>query len=251
MSDVLPWAMAGVGAAAFGALMYGAFYPSSRLIVPVIYRGPRDGPPRVALTFDDGPHAEATPAILDALDRVNAKAAFFVIGAHAKRHVDVLRRIDAAGHLIGNHTYDHAYHGMCRGYYYWLDQLRRTERVIEDAIGKRPTLFRPPMGFKQLFISCAVQSAGYSMVTWSRRGRDGWPCKTQQILDRLVGPSRNGDILTLHDGTDGHNRSRDIRPTVDAIEPLVVGLRGQGLELERLDRLINLPGYVSESALAN
>lgn len=246
MTDVWPLTMAGVGVAAFGTLMYGAFYPSSRLLVPVIYRGSRDGPPRVALTFDDGPHPEATPAILDALDRMGAKAAFFVIGAHAQRHPDLLRRIDAAGHLIGNHTYDHAYHGMCRCYGYWSDQLKRTGQVIEDAIGKRPQLFRPPMGFKQLFVSCAAKNAGYSMVTWTRRGRDGWPCQTQQILNRLVEPARSGDILTLHDGTDGHNHRRDLQPTVDAIEPLVIGLRERGLELERLDRLIDVPGYVAD-----
>ncbi|MEX0746276.1 MAG: polysaccharide deacetylase family protein [Phycisphaeraceae bacterium] len=243
MSGVWPSLLTGAAAAAAGAVLYGTLWPGSRLLAPVISHGSREAPARVALTFDDGPHPEATPAILDILERVGVKAAFFVIGSHAHRHPQLLRRIDAAGHLIGNHSYDHAYHGMFRAGRYWADQLHRTEGVIEDAIGKRPQLFRPPMGFKHPLLARAARQAGYALVTWTRRGRDGWPARTEQILRRLADPARGGDILTLHDGTDGESNRRSLQPTLDAVEPLILSLRERSLALERVDRLIGMPGY--------
>lgn len=228
--------------AVLGTLAYGAFWPRSRLMAPVIFRGSRHPPARVALTLDDGPHPEVTPALLDALARVDATATFFVIGAYAQLHAELLRRIDAAGHCIGNHSYDHAYSGMFRSSRYWSQQLERTEQAVEQAIGKRPRLFRPPLGFKQPLIARAAARCGYAMVTWSHRGRDGWPASTEQILDRLVETAAAGDILTLHDGMEGP-LGRNPRATIEAIEPLVLGLRRRGLEIERLDRLIGVPAY--------
>src|ERR1700743_576148 len=86
---------------------YGTFVPRGQLWGPVIWKGTSGGPPRVALTFDDGPTAGATDRVLDLLADLNVRAAFFVIGRNVEREPDLLRRIDAEGHLIGNHTYDH------------------------------------------------------------------------------------------------------------------------------------------------
>ncbi|MFW6060260.1 MAG: polysaccharide deacetylase family protein [Phycisphaeraceae bacterium] len=243
-----PLTTAIAGTAFVGMFCYGAFSPRSRLFAPVIYRGdPHDGK-RIALTFDDGPHPEATAALLDVLAQRNVRAAFFVIGANAVRHPEVLRRIDAEGHVLGNHSFDHAYHGMFRFHRYWADQLARTDAAIAEAVGKRPTMFRPPMGFKQIFIGETARRRGYIQVTWTRRAFDGWSTSTQRILDRLVAPARPGEILTLHDGTDAHTHARrDLMRTVGAVGPLVDGLRQRGFELVRLDELIGVAPYRSDS----
>jgi peptidoglycan/xylan/chitin deacetylase (PgdA/CDA1 family) len=237
------WSMLLAGAAGVGGTLgYGAFSPRSRLLAPVIAHGRRAAPPRVALSFDDGPHPEATPAVLDALERADVRAAFFVIGRHAARHPQLLRRMDRAGHLIANHSYDHAYHGMFRLHRYWARELQRTEQVIADAIGKRPRLFRPPLGFKHPGIGDPATRDGYAIVTWTRRGRDGWATRSEWIVQRLTRAPRAGDILTLHDSTDGRIR-RDLQPTVQAVPRVIDALRNQGLALERLDRLIGVEGY--------
>lgn len=238
------WPIAGgvAGAAAAGGFCYACFHPRAQLFARTCYRGPRDDPPRIALSFDDGPHPEATPAILDALATHDVKAAFFVIGRNAAQHPALLRRIDAEGHLIGNHSFDHAYHGMCRFVRYWDDQLSRTDAVVADAIGRRPRLFRPPMGFKQPCIGRALRHRGGRMVTWTRRGLDGVPTDTAAILKRLIEPTRPGDILTLHDGLDPHSQ-RHLQATIDAIDPLAAGLLARGFTWQRLDTFIGEPAY--------
>ncbi len=244
-----PWWTAGAGlaGAAIGALTYGGFCPQCAWFAPVIWRGPTDGPPRVALTFDDGPHPEATPAIAETLGRLGVTGTFFVIGAHARQHPAVLRQLDAGGHLIGNHTDTHGWMGMFRATAHWRTELSRTNDAIAAAIGKRPRFFRPPMGFKQYFVARAAKCEALEIVNWTRRGRDGWPTDAASILRRLVDPAQAGDILTLHDGSDPH-LNRDFSPTVEAIEPLVDGLRRRGLTIVRLDELIGRPGYHAEAA---
>ena len=238
-----------VGGALVGAFSYGAFWPRSRLFASVVSRGDPTLGPRVALTFDDGPHPDATEALLEVLGQKRVRAAFFVIGANARRHPDVLREMDRRGHLIGNHSFDHAYHGMFRFHGYWRDQLARTDDAIADAIGKRPVMFRPPMGFKQMFIARAARRRGYTMVTWSRRAFDGVRSVTnERMARRLVTPTQAGDILTMHDGEDAHTSGRrDMMRTVQATGPVIDGLRKRGLELARLDELIGVAAYRDES----
>jgi len=240
-----PITTAVVGAALAGTFSYGAFSPRSRLFAPVVYRGDAGGAARVALTFDDGPHPEATAALLDVLQEKQVKAAFFVIGENAERHPELLRKMDAQGHLVANHSFDHAYHGMFRFHGYWRNQLSRTDDVIAGAIGKRPVMFRPPMGFKQMFIGKTARRRGYTVVTWSRRAFDGVVSVThERMTRRLVDPTRAGEILTMHDGGDAHTSGRrDMMRTVEAVGPVIDGLRGRGFELVRLDELIGVAPY--------
>lgn len=230
------------GAAVLGLGSYATFAPRCRWFAPVISRGDRSDPPRVALTFDDGPHATATPAILDILREQRVPATFFMIGQHVAAQASIVQRVYDEGHLIGNHTFDHAYHGCLRGVTYWHREIARTSDAIDEVVGVRPTVFRPPMGFKHRLLYIAARREGCQLITWTLRGRDGVPTTVPQVLGRIVPRMRSGDIITLHDGCDPHFE-RDTRPTVEAVAPLIEAVRARGIEFERLDRLIGMEGY--------
>jgi peptidoglycan/xylan/chitin deacetylase (PgdA/CDA1 family) len=204
----------------------------------VVGRGSTDPPPRVALTFDDGPHPTATPAVLDILAAHRVPAAFFVIGRNVAAHPDAVHRAHAEGHLIGNHTMDHRRWGAWRGSGYWKRELERANHVIAEATGREPSMFRPPMGLKTPHITGACRRLGLTMVTWSRRGLDGWPTTPEAILRRLAPRARAGDILALHDGAEP-GRHRDAGPTIESLPRLIDAIRARGLEFERLDRLLS------------
>ena len=164
-------------------LGWGIFHPRSAMMGPVLFRADsaHEGSPRVALTFDDGPTPDATVAVLDALRDLDAPAAFFVVGVNADRHPDLLRRIDAEGHLIGNHTLDHSRQGLWGRHVYWRRQMEETGDIIFDLIGKRPALFRPPMGYKHWHLMYQARQTGHHVVTWSRRAFDTAPRALEHV----------------------------------------------------------------------
>lgn len=229
-----------IGTLAAGVAAWATFAPQSQLWGRVATRGSSDGPSRVALTFDDGPLPGATDEILDTLAALDVRATFFVIGREAERHPAILRRISDEGHVVGNHSFDHAATGFLRGPCYWRRQLRRTADAIERSVGRRPRFFRPPVGFKTPPILWAAAREGHITVNWTRRAFDGVTTTSQQILDRLVPHAEGGEILALHDGVGPQSR-RDPCATVEAIRPLIDGLRSRGIEPVRLDELLGLP----------
>jgi peptidoglycan/xylan/chitin deacetylase (PgdA/CDA1 family) len=237
----------GAGTACAGALGWATFWPSSRFWGPVVARGPANGTARYALTFDDGPTPESTPAVLDILGELGVRAAFFVIGANARRCPDLLQRMHDEGHIVANHSFDHHHFALFRGRRYWDRQLADTDEVIARSIGVRPALFRPPVGIKTGFVMRAAARRGQTVVTWTRRAVDGISTTPQRILRRLLPHTRAGDILLLHDGVEPHVE-RDPMPTIQAIKPLVLGLRDRGLEAARLEELLGLEPYARGAA---
>jgi peptidoglycan-N-acetylglucosamine deacetylase len=230
-------------AAASGVAIHGVFAPRSAFWGPVVWRGDATGAPRVALTFDDGPHPEATPRILDELARAGARATFFVVGAHAQRWPLLVRRIHDEGHLVGNHSFAHRIAGSMRLRGYWADSIAQTRRIVEEITGQRPAWFRPPFAVKQWHLCRAAARMQQTVVTFSRRGLDGVATEPERILGRLVPRAVAGDILALHDGVvDG--MPRPIEPTLVALRPVVDGLRARGLTVAPLADLIAPPPYV-------
>lgn len=241
MLPVFATALAGA-AAFFAAGAYGAAHPASRMWGPVISRGDTSSS-NVALTFDDGPLPGTTDRILDDLRNAGIRAAFFVIGRHVREHPDLVRRIHAEGHLVGNHTFDHLHTGLFGRYRYWINELRRADDAIEETIGVRPAVFRPPMGIKHWHVMNAAADAGHSVVTWSRRARDVQPIPVETVLDRLLKPARGGDVMLMHDGNDPCLRPQNRSATRDAVRPLIDGLRARGLSPVRLDELLGIAPY--------
>jgi peptidoglycan/xylan/chitin deacetylase (PgdA/CDA1 family) len=218
----------------------GTFLPRSSFWGPVISKSRDATKPWVSLTFDDGP----TPGSTDILAELQVPATFFVIGCSAKKSPALVRRMYEEGHLVANHTFDHDHFGIFRGLRYWHEQLSRTDEIISEIIGRRPALFRPSMGFTTWPIHHAARRAGHAMVTWSLRARDGIRTNQHEILQRLVNPARAGDILLLHDGIDPQMRRPINRAqSIEALRPLIEGLRQRQLTPVRLDQLLGIPAY--------
>jgi peptidoglycan/xylan/chitin deacetylase (PgdA/CDA1 family) len=233
-------AVAAAGAG-LGFVAQGLFHPRSQLWGPVIWHGRSErsrANRSIALTFDDGPHPQATPRILDLLDQCHAKATFFVIGKYAQAHPQLLRQIHQAGHLIGNHTWDHHHLGTLHFRRYWDHQLTATNELILELTGSKPEYFRPPMGFRNRFTMAAARDAGLTVVNWTRRGRDGRTTHAAAITRRLVNRCHPGDILTLHDGVDPHTH-RPWLPTLEALPVILRHLQDEQFNLVRLDELLN------------
>jgi peptidoglycan-N-acetylglucosamine deacetylase len=165
---------------------------------------------KIALTFDDGPDPATTPAILDVLRRYDIKATFFVVGARAEKHPDLIRRIASEGHTLGNHTYYHR--DMTTLTPKEMSQeLRDTQTAIDQALGyhrSRITLFRPPCGAPYTAETNRLPAFQEFMekqkmypVMWNVDSRD-WALRGRPdlIVDNIVqGTPQDGGVLLLHD----------------------------------------------------
>ena len=187
-----------------------------------------DDPEGVALTFDDGPHPEGTPAVLEALDTADATATFFLCGEQVERDPAQAREIAAAGHTIALHGYRHR--NMLRlAPRTFVGDLERGIAVIEDAVGRRPDLYRPPYGIFSYPGMVEVSARGLRSLLWSRWGHDwraSWP--PVRIAAEVAEDLREGDVLLLHDA-DHYSEPGCWRGTVEALPWILERVRSAGL----------------------
>jgi len=151
----------------------------------------------IALTFDDGPDPVYTPRLLDLLRRYGAKATFFVVGVHAERHPELLKRMAEEGHAIGIHNYVHKTNWLMRPGTV-KKQIRRTSEIIEQATGVKPIYYRPPWGIVNLF---DFANLGYlKIILWSAMFGD-WRKRVgaERLTARMLKKLRPGEVLLLHD----------------------------------------------------
>jgi peptidoglycan/xylan/chitin deacetylase (PgdA/CDA1 family) len=150
----------------------------------------------VTLTFDDGPHPEGTPAVLEALGE--RKAIFFMVGEQVERYPSVAAEVAAAGHEIALHGYRHR--NQMRVTPGWLaDDLRRGAAAIAEATGVEPRRYRPPYGIFTL-PGLAIARRGWEPLMWSKWGRD-WRARTtpEEIAHLATRSLTPGDVILLHD----------------------------------------------------
>jgi peptidoglycan-N-acetylglucosamine deacetylase len=204
------------------------YFLNLQAFVDVWSRGP-SGARGVALTFDDGPHPVHTREVLRLLKEHGAKATFFVIGKKAEAHPDVIREIAADGHDIGIHTYSHDRLLNMRPESQIEEEIAKTAEIVEQITGKRPTLFRPPVGFTSPRITLVVKWLAVNVVGWSVRAFDGvGRIDPQIVLSRIVPRLRERAIVLLHDAFE----IRDERPaSLDALPALLTAVRERGLTL--------------------
>lgn len=183
----------------------------------------------VALTFDDGPHAAGTVAVLDLLESAGARATFFLAGEQAERLPTLAAEIVLRGHLVGLHCHRHRPMPLLSAVAVDED-LRRGAAAIEDACGVSPGLHRPPYGAYSNAGLAAVRARGFAPLLWSRWGRDWRRWTTPaRIVARATRDLERGDVILLHDAD--HYSSRDSwRRTVAALPGILDAIGAGGLQ---------------------
>lgn len=164
----------------------------------VLTRGPRNGAARY-LTFDDGPNPEHTPRVLDLLAEHGAHASFFLIGEHAERHPALVERILADGHTLGNHSYTHPVFAE-QTWQRQLDEIERTDRLLERFDGRARHAFRPPRGSVSMSLLLHFARCRRGIAYWSYDSLDYQDKSVEELARRLSErPPRPGDIVLMHD----------------------------------------------------
>jgi len=215
---------AAAGVAAAGLCTYAALSAGSQLFgrTLIANRNPKE----IALTFDDGPNDPYTFQLLDILAEHQVRATFFMIGRFVRERPDIVRAVQVAGHLIGNHTMTHP----------WLvleppakvrQELADCSAALEDVLGERVSYFRPPHGSRRPDVLRTARELGLTPVMWNVIGHDWEPgIRAEDVLARVErGISRNrrtgwGSNIVLHDGglaAIGQNRSATVGAVVDFI----------------------------------
>jgi peptidoglycan/xylan/chitin deacetylase (PgdA/CDA1 family) len=212
------WALAGT---ALGLAAHGLYHRNSPIFGPVLHRLPGGGR-RVALTFDDGPDPVATPLVLDALCAYDVRATFFVLGRAAERWPDLVRRMVAEGHRVGNHGYTHRkLHRL--GPAAVRRELEAGANAIERVCGAWPRYFRAPHAFRNPWVSCIARSLGQTTVGWCLGVWDSDRPGAEVIAARVLAGIRPGSVVLLHDG-DGSDLEGDRTQTAMALPDIIEGL---------------------------
>jgi peptidoglycan/xylan/chitin deacetylase (PgdA/CDA1 family) len=180
----------------------------------------------ICLTFDDGPHPEHTPRLLDLLHELNVKATFFVIGREAIRHPNIVRRIVDEGHTLGNHTWSHTDLRSLTPVDV-AEEVRRTGDLLAEFSGAPICLFRPPLGKVTAWQMFALWKLNQTIVLWNVDPKD-YACPSADALrSKVAGHTfRAGDIVLLHDN---HPFAGDVLPE------LVARVRSAHLEFTTID----------------
>lgn len=232
-----------------GMMAYGAVYPQAQIFGPTVCR--TRSAKHLALTFDDGPNPGVTPQLLDLLAMHNATATFFLVGKFVRDCPALVKEIAARGHAIGNHTDTHPNLFFCspRETY---EELRRCQEAIHRVTWAVPRWFRPPFGFRSLWVGEIAQRHGLHTAMWTRIPGD-WRAKpsawliekmkpittaAQQELPKAAqGGTTSGQVICLHDG-DFRRLNGDRLHTVEALAYWLPRWRDLGLEFVTMDQTL-------------
>lgn len=188
---------------------------------------------KIALTFDDGPN-EMTIAVLDVLQRYNAKATFFCIGKNIEKHADILQRTINDGHTIGNHSCSHSPFFDFYNTTEVIAEIEKTNVLIKSVLGKETTLFRPPYGVTNPSIRKALSVTKHKTIGWNIRSLDGIIKNKKFLFDRIIKRIKPGGIVLLHDTS---------METVVVLEQLLSFLEKNNYSVVPLEELLNIKAY--------
>ena len=186
----------------------------------------------IALTFDDGPHPEKTPEILDILNQYQVKATFFVVGENASKNEDIVERIYNEGHEIGNHTLSHKYL-LGEGRSVVEREIDLCDDVIFNHAEYNSVLFRPPGGLYDADLTAVCIDRGYSVVLWSIDTRDWSGTSANDICNEIYRNVEDGSIILMHDFVCGKSY------TAEALKIVIPQLKKLGYRFVTVSELID------------
>ena len=224
MTRRAPFAVATL--AALGGAGYWTMMSSwSQLLGSFPWRGATDEKV-VALSFDDGPNEPFTGRLADLLALKGVLGTFFEVGANVAKYPDSSRRLLAEGHVIGNHSWSHQFH-RCFDDRVMADEVRRTQDILTEVTGVRPTLYRPPWLLRTPGLFRTLDVEGLTPISGEFcHELEPFQIPSDLIAKRAVGRTRPGKILIFHDGFDarGGNRAQTVAAAGKAID--ILGERG-------------------------
>lgn len=221
-------------------LVAGAWFlgksPRLQLFGELVYRVDTEEPV-VALTFDDGPMRGKTDAILATLAEHGVHATFFLVGEAMQRHPDEARRIVAAGHEVGNHSWSHQ-RMLLRSPAFVARELESTDALIREAGWEGPIHFRPPYGKRLVVLPWYLRRHGITTVTWDSAPESelGPGASAGEIADQVARTVRPGSIVLLHVMFDARAES------MKAVPQVIDRLRAQGYRFVTVSELMALGG---------
>ncbi len=242
ISELFLWS--GTVVISAGLLMgiaYYYVYHGFGLQTDIIRRKPSAGN-KVVLTFDDGPSQAYTSDVLKVLAEKGARATFFMVGSHVEKYPEIAKKVIEEGHEVGNHTYGHITVPNSPPPQL-AAQIMRTNLVILQITGVYPQYLRPPRGLYDMRMRRIAKLLGQELVLWSLSSQD-WHSRANKasITRRVVERAAGGDIILFHDSgsllnSEGANR----KPTVEALGPIIDGLRAKGLEITTMQEFMDYP----------
>lgn len=189
---------------------------------------------QIAITFDDGPHPEFTPQVLEVLKVHNAKATFFCIGKNIEAYPNIFKQIIDEGHAVANHTYSH---NNMFGFFSTqkvISELEQTNNTVDKLTSLTLQLYRPAFGVTNPRIKKALNVLHLQSVGWNKRSLDTTSISKQQILNRITNNLKKGDVILLHDTS---------AKTVQVLEQLLLFLQQENLQSVSVGELFNIKSY--------
>jgi peptidoglycan-N-acetylglucosamine deacetylase len=214
-------------------IVFGSINVGSGFYLDVICKGLHDKN-AIALSFDDGPDETQTEKILNILKEHGIKACFFCIGKNALKNENIIKRINDEGHIIGNHSFSHAF---------WFDffplkkmkkDITEANKTINKMTGKNMRFFRPPYGVTTPVLAKAVKRTGMIPIGWSLRTLDTVSSGNIEKVMKRLGKAKPGDIILFHD---------HVISLPEMLETFIMQMKEKKIEFVRLDDLINIKAY--------
>lgn len=206
-------------------------WPRSTLLGPNWTRLPAAATARkeIAITIDDGPEPDVTPAVLDLLAAHHVRATFFCIGTCAERHPALVAEILQRGHEIENHSQHHHHTFSLLGPAGFAREILAGQVTLQRLTGRLPRFFRCPAGLRNPFLEPVLARHDLHLASWTRRGFDTRETNPQKVLTRLTDGLAAGDILLLHDGHVARSTSSGRPVILDVLPPLLDAIKARGL----------------------
>jgi peptidoglycan/xylan/chitin deacetylase (PgdA/CDA1 family) len=214
-------------------IIYGSAYIQSNFYIKTLCSSSSDEK-QIAISFDDGPNAEHTPKILSTLAEYNVNATFFVIGKNIPGNESVIKKTDALGHTIGNHTFSHSFFIDFKSKAGFMYELDTTSYMIFKIIGKRVKFFRPPYGVTTPNLAKASKALNYQIIGWNIRSLDTTKDTEAKIVERVISQIKPGAIILFHDTSE---------KTLQVLKQTLNFAKENGFKIVGIEELLKIKAY--------